>query len=90
MGRINWRNNLNWFIPQYKYRKTWKHTVELKQVEFKSSDFGTTVDPDELEEVIVWANQNAQARRISYDTWQFGSSEDANQFIMLYKLRWGV
>lgn len=84
---------MNWYNAQYKWRGIgsggWGHTVQLTQPEFKSSDFGTTVDPDELEEVIVWANQNAQARRISYDTWQFGSSEDANQFIMLYNLTWG-
>ena len=49
---------------------------------------GSTVDPDELEEVILWAVKNAQTRRISYDTWQFKSKDDAEQFIMLYNLRW--
>jgi len=41
-----------------------------------------------MEEVIAWTDENAQARRISYDTWQFKSRQDAEQFIMIYNLRW--
>jgi hypothetical protein len=80
---------LRLFHPTYEHRKDWGHTVRLAQPEFVATDFGTTVDPDELEEVILWATENSQARRISYDTWQFRSQAEAKQFIMLYKLRWG-
>ena len=79
---------MRWFEPEYRLRKGWGHTVTLAQPEFKSTDFGTTVDPDELEEVILWANEHAQARRISYDTWQFRSRAEAEQFIMVYNLTW--
>ena len=79
-----------WFKPEYRLRKSWGHTVTLAQAEFKTTDFGTTVDPDELEEVILWAVENSQARRISYDTWQFKSKADAEHFIMVFQLRWGV
>ncbi len=79
---------MRWFDPVYQHRKDWGHVVRLAQPEFKSTDFGTTVDPDELEEVIQWAVENAQARRISYDTWQFRSQADAEQFIMVYNLMW--
>jgi len=85
MGRINL---LNWYHPTYEYRKDWGHTVRLAQPEFKATDFGTTVDPDELEEVILWSTEHAQGRRISYDTWQFRSQVEAEQFIMVYKLMW--
>lgn len=79
---------MRWFHPEYRLRKEWGHTVTLAQPEFQATDFGTTVDPDELEEVILWANEHAQARRISYDTWQFRSQADAEQFIMVYNLTW--
>lgn len=77
------------FHPEYRLRKGWGHTVTLAQPEFQVTDFGTTVDPDELEEVILWAVEHAQGRRISYDTWQFRSRSEAEQFIMVYKLMWG-
>jgi hypothetical protein len=80
---------LKWFTPTYEFRSSWGHTVRLAQPEFKKTDFGTTIDPDELEEVIIWVNEHAQARRIGYDTWQFRSRQEAEQFIMLYKLMWG-
>lgn len=81
---------MKWFKAEYQHRISWGHTVQLvENPEHKSEDFfGTTVDPDELEEVIEWALENSLARRIGYDTWQFRSHEEALQFIMLYNLRW--
>jgi hypothetical protein len=80
---------LNLIVAQYRFRKDWwGHTVEIKQPEFVVTDFGTTDEPPSIAEVITWATENAQARRISYDTWQFRSRAEANQFIMLYKLTW--
>lgn len=82
---------MNLIVAQYRFRKDWwGHTVEIKQPEFVVTDFGTTDEPPSIDEVITWAINNAQANRISYDTWQFRSRAEANQFIMLYKLRWGL
>ena len=44
--------------------------------------------PADTSEEIEWAIENADARRISYDTWQFKRMQDAEQFIMLFTLRW--
>ena len=76
---------MNLIVIRYRYRKDWwGHTVEIKQ-----PDSVTTGATSNIEEVITWATENSQARRISYDTWQFRSQTEADQFIMLYKLRWG-
>lgn len=82
---------MKWFKAEYKHNpNNWGHTVQLvEHPEHKSGKFfGTTVDPDEIEEVLEWTNEQSKARRISYDTWQFRSQDEANQFIMLYNLRW--
>jgi hypothetical protein len=44
--------------------------------------------PADSSEEIEWSIENAQARRIAYDTWQFKRLKDAEQFIMLFTLRW--
>ena len=77
------------FGATYRWRDNWKHTVEITEPEWIATDFGTRSGHDKFEEVIVWADKNAQARRISYDTWQFKSKQEAEQFIMLYALTWG-
>jgi len=82
-------DTLNLITATYRLRPTWGHTVEIKQPEFVVTDFGTTDEAPDISEVIDWAIASAQARRISYDTWQFKSRQEARQFIMLYKLRWG-
>ncbi len=81
---------VKWFKAEYCLRPSWGHTVQLNENPEHKSDkfFGTTVDPDELEEVLEWAQENSNARRISYDTWQFKSQQQAEEFIMLYNLRW--
>lgn len=81
---------MKWFCAIHVWRGGWGHTVVLKENPKYSSPqyYGTTVDPDEIEEVIAWTDENAQARRISYDTWQFKSRRAAEEFIMLYNLRW--
>lgn len=78
---------MKWYHAVYNKNLSWGHTVRLMQ-NMHIDEPGCTVDPDELEEVILWAVKNAQTRRISYDTWQFKSKDDAEQFIMLYNLRW--
>lgn len=78
---------MKWYHAVYNKNLSWGHTVRLMQ-NMNMGESVHTVDPDELEEVILWAIKNAQTRRISYDTWQFKSKDDAEQFIMLYNLRW--
>ena len=77
---------MKWYDAVYKLVPNWGHTVRL--IETAETAFGETVAPDELEEVILWVDMHSQARRISYDTWQFRSQEDAESFIMLYNLTW--
>ena len=87
MGR---KYTVKWFKAHYCWRGGWGHTVQLVENPEHKSDkfFGTTVDPDELEEVFEWTSENSNARRISYDTWKFKTAEEAYQFIMIYNLRW--
>jgi thymidylate synthase len=70
--------------PTYKLRKTWGHTVTLVKSTADNHPW------DKIEEAIQWAKENAQSRRISYDTWQFHTKEEAEKFIMMFKLQWGV
>lgn len=77
---------MRWYNAEYQSRPNWGHTVRLTDA--VDGAIGETVDPDDLEEVIHWAIMHSQARRISYDTWQFRSQEDAESFIMLYNLTW--
>ncbi len=85
---------MKWFKAQYQWRGKgaggWGHTVRLvEDPEHKLEKYyGVTIDPEEVEDVLIWAEENAGARRISYDTWQFKSAEEADQFIMVYNLRW--
>lgn len=80
-------SDIKWFFPVYKYLKSWGHVVKISGSPVMDEP-GTTVHPDELTEVIDWVIENAQSKRISYDTWQFSSKEDADHFIMLFSLRW--
>lgn len=77
--------SFKWYIPEYRLIPSWGHTVRLVET---AGAGDVSVDPDKLEEVITWAADNSQARRISYDTWQFKSEEEANYFIMIYNLNW--
>lgn len=80
---------MKWYHAVYNKNLSWGHTVRL--MENMNIDETWMVVSDRIsafEEVILWAVKNAQTRRISYDTWQFKSKNDAEQFIMLYNLRW--
>jgi hypothetical protein len=72
--------------PLLEIRKGWGITVRLRMADrYMDVIEREPADPDTE---IDWAVENAQARRISYDTWQFRSRKDAEQFIMLFILRW--
>lgn len=81
---------MKWFKAEYEHCTTWGHVVQLvENPEHKAEQFvNVIIDPNEIEEVLNWTNENSNARRISYNTWQFKSRAKAHQFIMLYTLRW--
>lgn len=79
---------MSWLVPKYSLRKSWGHVVALKDPYQAHSEFGTIVDQDSVDAILKWTEENANAIRISYDTWKFRSQDDAEQFIMLYKLTW--
>lgn len=72
--------------PTLEVRPGWGITVRLHATD-RYRDVMEQMPADSTEE-IEWAIENAQARRISYDTWQFKRMQDAEQFIMLFTLRW--
>jgi len=77
-----------WLEPKYSLKKSWGHVVALKDPYQDHNEFGTVVDLDSVDAILKWTEENANATRISYDTWKFRSRDDAEQFIMLYKLTW--
>jgi len=79
---------MSWLEPNYSLRKGWGHVVALKDPYQDHYEFGTIVDTEAVDAILKWTEENANAARISYDTWKFRSREDAEQFIMLYKLTW--
>jgi hypothetical protein len=79
---------MSWLEPKYSLRKSWGHVVALKDPYQDHNEFGTIVDTEAVEKILEWTKENANATRISYDTWKFRSREEAEQFIMLYKLTW--
>ena len=80
---------MSWLEPKYSLRKGWGHVVALKDPYFAHNEFGTIVDTESVDKILEWATVNSLGTRISYDTWKFRSRDDAEQFIMLYKLTWG-
>jgi hypothetical protein len=80
---------MSWLVPKYALRKGWGHTVALKDPYFGHNEFGTIVDTDAVDKILGWVMENSQGTRISYDTWKFKSQQDAEEFMMMYTLRWG-
>ena len=71
----------------YQQRPNWGHTVKI------TSESPVHIVNDNLvftdsEPYMTWAIENFQARRISYDTWQCASKEEADGLIILFKLKW--
>jgi len=59
--------------------RLWANDRHLDVMEREPADTGEEID---------WAIENAGGRRISYDTWQFKNRRAAEEFIMLFTLRW--
>ncbi len=79
---------MSWLEPNYSLRKGWGHVVALKDPYQNHSEFGSIVDYETVDAILEWASVNSGGTRISYDTWKFRSRNEAEQFIMLYKLTW--
>lgn len=69
-------------------RPTWGITVRLVQQD-RHKDVMENI-PDDPTTEIEWAHENSGGRRISYDTWKFKSLREAEEFVMLFKLRFGT
>jgi len=80
---------LSWLVPKYSLRKGWGHTVSLKDPYYDHKDFNTIVDNDAVDKILEWALLNSNGIRISYDTWKFKTQQEADEFIMLFTLRYG-
>jgi len=75
--------------PFYIHRTDWGYTVRFDDVyPFRNSFSTEEEEKASVDEVLEWINENSQARRIGYDIWQFSSKSDADQFLMIYNLRW--
>lgn len=74
--------------PKIERRPTWGITVRLIQTD-RHAGVIVCVPEDPIVE-IEWANENSGGRRISYDTWKFKSLREAEEFVMLFKLRFGT
>jgi len=79
---------VTWLEPKYALRKSWGHTVSLKDPYYEHAEFGKVVNTEAVDAILKWTEENANATRISYDTWKFRSRDEVEQFIMLYKLTW--
>lgn len=77
----------SFYNPQYRLRPSWGHVVSLIETD-QTKLQGTTIDPDEEEEIMQWCCANAYGRRIGFDQWQFPSEATAKEFIVMFKLRW--
>jgi hypothetical protein len=80
---------MSWLVPKYALRKGWGHTVSLKDPYHEHAELGTVVDAESVDAIIKWTTENANGIRISYDIWQFKTQQDAEEFIMLFTLRYG-
>lgn len=74
--------------PKIERRPTWGITVRLVQMD-RYMDVMENEPKDPAVE-IEWAHENSGGRRISYDTWQFKRLREAEEFVMLFKLRFGM
>jgi hypothetical protein len=80
---------MTWLEPKYALRKSWGHTVSLKDPYFEHAEFSKVVDTEAVDAILEWAIENANGTRISYDTWKFETQQSAEEFIMLFRLRYG-
>jgi hypothetical protein len=72
--------------------KVWRISVE--EVYPEELEFGTTTDPDILNEAIDWTTTQLSGwpnvRRMSWQDWDFKRKSDVDKFITIYYLRWAT
>lgn len=73
--------------PKVERRKQWGITVRLVQTD-RHQDVMER-NPEDPSTEIEWSIENAGGKRIAYDIWQFKSLREAEEFIMMFKLRFG-
>lgn len=75
-----------------KHGKGWRISVEEVHPDEIILTYGTTIDPDILNEAIDWTTTQLSTwpnvRRMSWQDWDFKHKSDANKFITLYYLKW--
>lgn len=80
---------MSWLVPKYSLRKSWGHTVGLKDPYSEQPEFSTVVDLFAVTAIIEWAIENSNGTRISYDTWKFETQQEAEEFIVMFTLQYG-
>lgn len=80
---------MSWLVPNYSLRKGWGHTVSLIDPYLEHSEFGRIVDSESVNAIFDWVMENSNGTRISYDTWNFKTKQEADEFVMLFTLRYG-
>lgn len=80
---------MTWRKPKYSLRKIWGHTVILQDPYADHAEVGMIVDLEACKAIIEWVIENSNGTRISYNTWKFKTQQEADEFIMLYTLRYG-
>ncbi len=72
--------------PLIEQRVHWGMTVRLVQTKYQPAKIDPEQDP---KSEIDWAEENSGGRRISYDTWQFKNLQEAEEFVIMFRLRFG-
>lgn len=80
---------MTWLVPNYVRRTSWGHTVSLKDPYADHKEFGRIVDSESVNAIFDWVMENSNGTRISYDTWKFKTKQEADEFVMLFTLRYG-
>lgn len=73
--------------PKIERRHDWGITVRLHQTD-RHRDVMEHRPGDPTEE-IEWSCENSGGKRIAYDIWKFKTLREAEEFIMMFKLRFG-
>lgn len=78
--------------PVLKKIRNNKWRISIEEVYPEELQYGTTIDPDILNEAISWTTDQLEnwsnVRRMSWQDWDFTKKVDAEKFITLYYLKW--
>jgi len=107
---IAWTESIKQIFPEYdnikslmeegakvkpiirQHGKNWR--VSIEEVYPEEIKYGTTTDPDILNEAIDWTTTQLSSwpnvRRMSWQDWDFKRKSDVDKFITIYYLRWAT